>query len=168
MQDQATVDLHITSRGEPRIKVRYSSKPSQSTLEFLRMNGRFRKGTSGTPPAWYLQCDAPSLRAKAIASECNGLLEALDNRDFEPDHNDVCHHTPPNHSVAGAFCVMPKAPGAATQSATPCKRLCMADKPAFNARQHCAACDWEHHLAAKDAHVIYKEPHTMCGRCWFS
>ena len=167
MQDRATIDFHTTSRGDPRIKVRYSSKPSQSTLDFLRMNEKFRKGTSGTPPAWYIDCDAACLRGKAITGRCTSLLEAIDN--MAAADSELCYHTPlPSHSGSGPFSVVIKAPEAAVQSAASFKRLCMADRHTARQLQRCPACEWENCLAAKDAHLRYSEPHIMYGVCWYS
>ena len=80
--ERATRAIHTTSRGESRLLVRYESKPGRATMQVLRKFGRYRQGNSGQSPAWYLTCDAHTLRTSAAG--CPSLLRALDALEQPP------------------------------------------------------------------------------------
>jgi hypothetical protein len=70
------VEAHTTSRGDRRIKIRFKKKPSQKTIEGLRLSAKYRKGAATEPAAWYMPVENFAALRTAVGQELLG--EAMD------------------------------------------------------------------------------------------
>ena len=82
---EVTIEEHSTARGASRLVVRFGQKPDHSTLEVMRLIGKYRKGPRlGMPPCWYCACTRADLMRAAEEGNSRLLVDALDGADVAP------------------------------------------------------------------------------------